>query len=140
MSCTIRFLCPEPAQGDAPAFTVKRAADGSQMVGLDNAPLGPGTTLAMPLGPRLYAVLSGSPPGQRVVSIDQRVVDGLNDTQCDRAMRTVVCTRQASPALVDRIASRATGRWGHDDAGDPLPPPPGNGLPPAVWANAPSAG
>ena len=35
--------------------------------------------------------------------------------------------------------NRVTGRWGHDDAGDPLPPLPGNGLPPAVWADTPPA-
>ena len=45
---------------------------------------------------------------------------------------------QAPSALRHRIASRATRRCGHDDAGHPLAPLPGNGLPPAVWtADAP---
>ena len=96
--------------------------------------------LAMPLGPTLCAVLSSSPFLNGVDTLEESHVDALNDIQCDRAMRAVVCTRQARPALVDRIASRVTGRWGHDDAGDPLPPPPGNGLPPAVRGDMPSDG
>ena len=122
--------------GDAPAFTVGPGADGSPVVGLGEgrAPLGPGTVLAMPIGPTLCALLSSSPLLNGADTIDEHQVDWFNDTQCGRAMRTVVCTRQALPALVNRIASRVTGRWGHDDAGDPLPPRPGNGLPPAVWA------
>jgi len=127
--------------GDTPAFTTRTAADGSSRVGLgaNKAPLGPGTMLAMPLGPTLCAMLSSSPFLNGVDTIDEQHVEALNDIQCDRALRTVVCTRQAPPALVDRIVSRVTGNWGHDDAGDPLPPPPGNGLPPAVWADTPSA-
>ena len=127
--------------GDSPSFTTRSAVDGSLLVGLGakKAPLGPGTILAMPLGPTVYAVLSDSPILNGVDTVDEQQVDALNQIQCDRALRTVVCTRQAPPALVDRIASRVTGRWGHYDAGDPLPPPPGNGLPAAVWANTPSA-
>ena len=127
--------------GDAPAFTTRSAADGSPLVGLgaNKAPLGPGTMLAMPLGPTLCAMLSSSPFLNGVDTIEEQHVEALNDIQCDRAMRTVACTRQAPPALVDRIASRVTGNWGHDDDGNPLPPPPGNGLPPAVWADTPSA-
>ena len=127
--------------GDAPAFTARPAADGNLLVGLgaNNAPLGPGTMLILPLGPTLCAVLSSSPILNGVDTIDEQQVDGLNDIQCDRALRTVVCTRQAPPALADRIAGRVTGNWGHDNAGNPLPPPPGNGLPPAVWADTPSA-
>ena len=131
--------------GDAPAFTVGRAADGSAVVGLGDhkAPLGPGAMLVMPLGPTLWAVLSGSPLLNGVDTIREHQVDWFNDIQCDRAMRTVVCTRQPPSALVDRIAGKVRGKWGHDAAGNPLPPPPGNGLPPAVWAAAdahPSAG
>lgn len=127
--------------GDSPAFTTRSAADGSLLVGLGakKAPLGPGTMLIMPLGPTLCAVLSDSAILSGVDTVDEQQVDALNQIQCDRALRTVVCTRQAPPALVDRIGSRVTGRWGHDDAGDPLPPPPGSGLPPAVWADTPSA-
>ena len=127
--------------GDSPAFTTRSAADGSLLVGLGakKAPLGPGTILAMPLGPTLCAALSDRPILNGVETIDEQRVDALNQIQCDRALRTVVCTRQAPPALADRIASRVIGNWGHDDAGSPLPPPPGNGLPPAVWADTPSA-
>ena len=126
--------------GDSPAFTAGLAADGSTVIGLgaNRAPLGPDTMLILPLGPTLCAVLSSSPILNGVDTIGEQHMDGLNDIQCDRAMRTVVCTQQAPPTLVDRIASRVTGTWGHDDAGDPLPPPPGNGLPPAVWADSPS--
>ena len=128
--------------GDAPAFTVGLAADGKTEVGLgeNRAPLGPGTMLVMTLGPTLCAVLSDSPILNGVDTIDDQQLDWFNYIQCRRAMRSVVCTQQAPSALVDRIAGRVTGRWGHDDAGDPLPPPPGNGLPPAVWADMPSAG
>ena len=124
--------------GDAPAFTVGRAADGSAVVGLGDhkAPLGSGAMLVMPLGPTLCAVLSGNPLLNGVDTIDEQQVDWFNDIQCARAMRTVVCTRQAPSALVDRIASQVRGKWGHDAAGNPLSPPPGNGLPPAVWAAA----
>ena len=87
----------------------------------------------MPLGPTLCALLSSSPLLNGVDTIDEHQVAWFNDVQCDRAMRTVVCTRQAPSALLDRIASRVTGKWGYDAAGHPLPPPPGNGLPPAVW-------
>ncbi|MYK65330.1 MAG: hypothetical protein F4022_02550 [Gemmatimonadetes bacterium] len=122
--------------GDSPAFTVRSAADGSPLVGLgaNNAPLGPGTMLVMPLGPTLCGALSSIPVFSGEDTVAEHLLDWLNEIQCDRALRTVVCTRQAPSALVDRITSRVTGRWGHDDVGDPLPPPPGNGLPPAVWA------
>ena len=138
--------------GDAPAFTTRSAADGSPLVGLGAnkaplgpgtmlvMPLGPGTMLVMPLGPTLCGVLSSIPAFNGVDTIAEHPLDWFNEIQCDRAIQTVVCTRQAPSVLVDRIASRVTGRWGHDDAVDPLPPPPGNGLPPAVWANARSAG
>ena len=127
--------------GDAPAFTTRTAADGSRLVGLgaNRAPLGPGTMLAMPLGPTLCAMLSSSPFLNGVDTINEQHMEALNDIQCDRAMRTVVCTRQAPPVLVDRITNRVRGNWGDDAAGDPLPPPPGNGLPPAVWADTSSA-
>ena len=90
--------------GDAPAFTARPAADGSTLVGLgkNKAPLGPGTMLAMPLGPTLCAVLSSSPLLNGVDTLDEPHVDALNDIQCDRAIRAVECTRQARPALVDR--------------------------------------
>lgn len=122
--------------GDTPAFTTRSAADGSPLIGLgaNKAPLAPGTMLAMPLGPTRYAMLSSNPFLNGVDTIAEQHVDVLNDIQCDRAMRTVVCTRQAPPALMDRIASRVEGNWGHDFAGNPMAPPPGNGLPPAVWA------
>ena len=100
--------------GDTPAFTAGLAADGSTVVslGANKAPLGPDSILAMPLGPRLCAVLSDGPLLNGVDTIAEHQVDWFNDIQCNRAMRTVVCTRQAPPALVDRIASRVTGRWG----------------------------
>lgn len=128
--------------GDAPAFTVRSAADGSPLVGLgaNKAPLGPGTMLVMPLGPTLCGVLSSIPVFNGEDAIAEHLLDWFNEIQCDRAMRTVVCTRQAPSALVDRIASRVRGKWDYDESGNPLPPPQGNGLPPAVWADTPSAG
>ena len=59
-------IAPEGCEfvlGDTPAFTARPAADGSPVVGLgeDRAPLGPGTMLAMPIGPTLCALLLSSP-------------------------------------------------------------------------------
>ena len=127
--------------GDAPAFTIRSAADGNPLVGLgaNKAALGPGTMLVMPPGPTLFRVLSTIPIFSGEDAIAEHLLDWFNEIQCDGAMRTVVCTRQAPSALVDRIASRVTGRWSYDESGNPLPPPPGNGLPPAVWADTPSA-
>ena len=121
--------------GDSPAYTVRRRADGEVVKGLGEhkAPLGSGTEVWMPLGPRLCAVLSDChyplPAGD---TLDEQAVATLNDVQCDRAIQEVVCTRTTPDALVDRIVSRVTGRWGYDEDGNPLPPQIGDdGMPDA---------
>ena len=122
--------------GDSPAYTARRA-DGEVVKGLGEhkAPLGPGTEVWMPLGPRFCAVLSDHhyppPTGDQ---LDEQAVAALNNVQCDRAIRQVVCTRTASDALLNRIVSRVTGSWGYDEDGNPLPPQIGDdGMPLAQW-------
>ena len=103
--------------GDSPACTARCRADGEVVKGLGThrAPLGPGTEVWMPLGPRLCAVLSDChyplPAGD---TIDEQAVTAFNNVQCDRAIQQVVCTRTAPDALMDRLVTRVTGRWGHD--------------------------
>lgn len=123
--------------GDSPAYTARCRADGEVVKGLGThrAPLGPGTEVWMPLGPRLCAVLSDChyplPAGD---TIDEQAVTAFNNVQCDRAIQQVVCTRTAPDALMDRLVTRVTGRWGHDEDGNPLPPQIGDdGMPLAEW-------
>lgn len=121
-------------QGDSPAYTARRRADGEDL-GEHKAPLDPRTEVWMPLGPRLCAVLSDChypfPAGD---TIDEQAVAAFNNVQCDRAIQEMVCTRTAPDALMDRLVTRVTGRWGYDEDGNPLPPQIGDdGTPLAEW-------
>lgn len=92
--------------GDAPAFTLRRFADGKCAVGIKQGASIGSSALLMPLGPSLYACLSPGPSSNSVLTVDEQTVDVFNDIQCARATRSVVCSHTAPEALVERIASK----------------------------------
>lgn len=107
--------------GDTPAFTAL-TVDGIGRTGFgpDRAPLGPQTSVVMPLGPTICAVLS--PQDSDPIS-DESAVRRLNELQTVRAVRVVVCTPDAPSDVVSRVKERVAGRWGYGADGLPNRPP-----------------